>query len=61
MAGPLAGEPLPVIAAVRTAARTSATQSYGVWTAIGLGVLLVLSLTGTITYRRRRPAPDPVP
>ena len=58
MTGLLAGGPLPQIAAVRTAARTSAAQSYGLWTGVGLGGLLLLFLGGTVTYRRRRPAPD---
>jgi cell wall-associated NlpC family hydrolase len=58
MTGPLAGESLPQIAAVRTAARAPAAQNYGLWTGVGLAGLLVLSLGGTLTYRRRRPAPD---
>jgi cell wall-associated NlpC family hydrolase len=51
--GVFAGEPLPAIAAVQTAAHTSAVQSYGLWTGVGLAGLLVLSLGGTLTYRRR--------
>jgi cell wall-associated NlpC family hydrolase len=59
MTGLFAGEPLPQIAAVRTAAHTSAAQSYRLWTGGGLGgLLLLLLLGGTVTYRRRRPAPD---
>ena len=58
MTGLLAGASLPQIAAVRTAAHTRAAQKYGLWTGVGLAGLLVLSLGGTLTYRRRRPAPD---
>ena len=54
MSGPLAGEPLPEIAAVRTAARTSAARSYGLWAGVGLAGLLVLSLGGTLTYRKKK-------
>ena len=54
MSGPLAGEPLPEIAAVRTAARTSAARSYGLWAGVGLAGLLVLSLVGTLTYRKKK-------
>jgi cell wall-associated NlpC family hydrolase len=54
MSGPLAGEPLPEIAAVRTAAHTSAAQRYGLWTGGGLGGLLVLSLGGALTYRKKK-------
>jgi cell wall-associated NlpC family hydrolase len=54
MTGPLAGESLPEIAAVRTAAHTSTPQNYGLWAGVGLGGLLVVLLGGTVTYRRRR-------
>src|SRR4051812_45671249 len=51
--GLFAGGALPAIAAVQTAAHTPAAQSYGLWTGVGLAGLLVLSLGGTLTYRRR--------
>jgi cell wall-associated NlpC family hydrolase len=58
MSGLVAAKPLPQIAAVPTAAHTSAAQKYGLWTGVAVGGLLLLSLGGTLSYRRRRPAPD---
>jgi hypothetical protein len=55
---------LPLIATDRTAANTSASRDYGLWTGIGLGCILLLLVAGTVTYRRRQlaseadPSPD---
>ncbi len=61
MTGLVFGESLPLIAAARTAARTSTAVDYGLWTGAGLAGALLLLAAGSVTYRRRRRAPAPNP
>ena len=61
-----AGESPPLIAAVRTAAHTTAHTAapggHESWTAVGGGVgVLVLLVAGAVTYSRRRRAPEADP
>jgi cell wall-associated NlpC family hydrolase len=57
MTGFTSGISRPWIAAIPTAAHTSATRGYGLWAGITVGGLVLVLLSGTITYRRRRSAP----
>jgi cell wall-associated NlpC family hydrolase len=53
------GESPPLIAAVPTAARASASAGYESWGGAGAGgVLLLLFAGAAVTYRRRRRAPE---
>ncbi|HZC75394.1 MAG TPA: C40 family peptidase, partial [Gaiellaceae bacterium] len=61
VSGLASGPSLPLIAADRTAAHTSAPRDYRLWTGIVLGGVLLLLVAGAVTYRRRERAPEAEP